>query len=290
MSPDQLDALASRIEHSDSLPRSLAARRSNNPAAPANTAVIPIIGPLVKRGSFLSEMLGLASYSGIRAQLAQAVSDSSIGKIILFVDSAGGSAQGCDQCASDIVAAARRKPVIAYCEFAASAALWLIAGSTEIIASSDASLGSVGVWSLHWDYSGALARESITPTFIVSAISPFKVEGNEFEPLGKTALAYEQSQIDKIAGNFVAAVARGRGVSQQHVIDRFGKGRVMFADDAKRVGMVDRFGDLSSAFRSTAAVNDRSAVSRRAQLTEFAKLRPPHAPAIARRRRLEELR
>src|SRR5205085_1402801 len=103
----------------------------------------------------------------------------------------------------------------------------------------------------------------------VSGISPYKVEGNETAPLGKSAAAFEQAQVDKIAGKFVSALALSRGVSEAHVASKFGQGRVMFAEDAKRVGMIDRVGNLDVALRSRPTAINRSAQSRRAQLSEL---------------------
>jgi ClpP class serine protease len=148
-------------------------------SAPSSTAVIPITGALTKRGSFFADVLGFSSYAGIRSALAQAVADTSVERILLLVDSGGGSAPGCLECASDIVGASRRKNVTAWIAeggLCCSAAYCLVAGANQIIASPSSEIGSIGVWQLHLDVSRALEREGVVPTFIVARQSPRKVE------------------------------------------------------------------------------------------------------------------
>ncbi len=225
-------------------------------AAPSSTAVIAVTGALTKRGGFLADMMGYSSYAGIRSALAHAIADSAIDKILLLVDSPGGSAAGCLECASDIVAASRRKNVTAWIAeggMCCSAAYWLVSGANQIIASPSSEIGSIGVWQLHIDASRALEREGVTPTFIVSQQSPRKVDANAFEPLSKEAKSRMQHNVDKIATQFISAVSRGRGVSTFVVTSQFGQGAVMFADEALKVGMIDAVGTVGAARTSTPA-------------------------------------
>jgi len=65
--------------------------------------------------------------------------------IVLAVDSPGGEVAGANELAQLDRDAAEQKPVVAFVGgLAASAAYWLIAGATEIVASETAILGSIG--------------------------------------------------------------------------------------------------------------------------------------------------
>ena len=218
--------------------------RGGSVTAPAGTAIVPIMGPISHRPSFMSEFFGTGdagSVVGIRSRLNEALSNRSVERIILDIDSPGGVVSGIPELAEDISAAARTKPVIAVANsLSASAAYWLMSAATEAVATPSAEIGSVGVFMLHLDASRALDRAGIDPTFIFSDISPFKVEGNAFESLGGDARDAFQSDVNAIGRQFIAAVSKGRGLSDGIVKSRFGKGRTLLADDALRAGMVDR--------------------------------------------------
>ena len=124
-----------------------------------------------------------------------------------------------------------------------------------------ADVGSIGVFMLHCDLGGMLKDAGIVPTFVVSAESPYKVEGNPYEALGDEARAHYQAEIDAVMKQFVAAVARGRGVSRAQVLADFGKGRTLMAPDAKKAGMIDRIAPVHQAMArwgvSTATLDAR---------------------------------
>jgi signal peptide peptidase SppA len=280
MAPEHLESVAAVIASGVKM----AARSHPVAVAPSGTAIVPIMGPLSRRPSFLSELFGMGdagSYQGIRRRLNEALADKSISRIILLVDSPGGAALGVEELAADIRAANSQKPITAVVDvLMGSAALWLGAQAGRVVATPSAEIGSVGAFMLHIDTSRALDRLGLAPTFITSKISPHKTEGNAFEPLGKEAHAHLQGQIDELAGKFVRDLARGRGVSTSHVTTQFGRGRTMFAADAKRVGLVDDVGTIETVLAGrdpiarplarrgagTGNTPPRSARSRRLQL------------------------
>lgn len=273
MAPDKLIGLAAAIaktpEAGDDIwfaetPQRQLSNRGRPKDTPATVAVIPITGPLVRRGGIFAELFGLATYTGIRAQIGAALSDRTVDRIVLYTDSPGGSAMGCEEVTEDVRRAGRIKPVIAYVDgLDASAAYWITSAANSIVATPSGEIGSIGVFQLHADYSKMLDSEGIVPTFIKSKISPFKTEANPYEPLGDEAKAALQRDVDIIAGRFVSAVAKGRGVGVEKVRADFGKGRVLFANDAQRAGMIDGIGDF------TAALKYDPVTARRAKLEAF---------------------
>ncbi len=218
--------------------------RSEAEMVPAGLAVIPIMGGLSHRPSVLSELFGAGdagTYTGIRRRLNDEVESRSTKRIVLLIDSPGGTVGGLEELAADIRAANRVKPVIAVADtFAASAALWLASQAGEFVATPSAAIGSLGVFLLHLDQSRALDRIGVKPTFLFADVSPFKVETNSLQPLSKEAKAALQTDVDAIGDKFVRDVARGRHVGEALVKSQFGKGRTLLANDALRAGLVDR--------------------------------------------------
>lgn len=266
LDPRAFDGIVARMAHQASAPAT-----SKRPAAPAqNVAMIPIIGPLMKRGSFLSELFGFASYDRIRSLVAQAVVDRSVDKIVLFVDSPGGVVTGCEETAAAIASAKRTKPVVAYCDgLVASAAYWIASQADTITITPSGAAGSIGVIALHMDFSEAMKQAGVKPTYLTSKVSPRKADRNPYQPLDPEARKREQADIDAIARKFVTTVARGREVTSSVVADRFGQGSCLLAEAAKAVGMVDQIGSIETAISaSQATASGRSSAAFRSIMAE----------------------
>ena len=287
--PDALRALAIRVAAG---PSAAADGRAQAHRNTGRAAVIPIMGPLMRRGSRFSRAFGLSSYSELRAEIANAAGQREIERVVLYIDSPGGAADGCEEVATDVAKLGKLKPVVAFVEgYSASAAYWITSQAQTVIATPSSGVGSIGVFSLHVDASRAIDAAGLSPTFIVSRQSPHKVEGNETQPLAKDALDYQQRQVDEMAARFVGAVANGRGVSAQDVTSRYGGGRVVAARDAKRIGMIDRIdSDFGATFTVQSNADRFSRVRGSAAGPDAADPHRARAAARRRRLRLEELR
>lgn len=207
--------------------------------------VIPIHGTILPRGDRMTESSGITTTTGLRRQLDEMMGDDSIGSVVLDIDSPGGFVAGIRETFDAILAARKDKRIVAQVwDTAASAAFWLAAAADEIVATPSAFVGSIGVFSIHMDETERLRERGLKPTVIRS--TQFKAEG-VFEPLSKSALAHRQAVVDEQHEVFVADVARGRGVDRKEVEDRYGSGRMLSAEEAVGVGMIDRIG----SFRET---------------------------------------
>ncbi|MCU0228980.1 MAG: S49 family peptidase [Bryobacterales bacterium] len=156
--------------------------------------------------------------------------------VVLEIDSPGGELTGMNELAKLIAAARGSKPVLAYVGgMAASGAYWLASAADEIVADETAMLGSVGVvlTARRKDPQSAVVE-------IVSSQSPRKRLDAE-TPAGQAGL---QELANELAGIFVRSIAGYRGVSEQHVLERFGKGGLLLGAKAVEAGMVDRIGTL----------------------------------------------
>jgi signal peptide peptidase SppA len=171
---------------------------------------------------------------------------SGVTAIVLDVDSPGGTVNGVSEAADAVFQARQQKPVVALANgYMASAAYWIASQATELSALPsllEPSIGSIGVYTVHQDLSAALEKAGVKPT-IISA-GKYKTEGNPFEPLSDERRAILQASIDKAYAQFVAAVARGRGVDESIVRDGYGEGRALASADARRAGLVDRLATM----------------------------------------------
>lgn len=214
-----------------------------SPKGSGAVAVIPVYGTISRRMNMMSKMSGGTSIEQLTSSFRQAMSDPSVKAVVLNVDSPGGSVDGVPELAAEILSARAQKKTIAVSDtMAASAAYWIASACDEIVVTPSGSVGSIGVFAVHEDYSKALEAEGVSVT-LVSA-GKYKTEGNPYQALSGEAKDALQSDVDKFYGMFVKAVAQGRGATQESVRSGYGEGRMVMAQDAVKAGMADRVGTL----------------------------------------------
>lgn len=223
----------------------------NGPQA-QRPGTIPVYGVISHHPDALAEVFGGTSVDEIKAQLDAAMRDSRINRIVLDIDSPGGTVTGVTELAAAIRAMrGRDKPIVAVANsMAASAAYWLMAQADEAVVTPSGTVGSVGIYAVHQEASKALADHGITTT-VISA-GPHKTEGNEWQPLTDEAHAALQERADAFYAMFVGDVAKGRRISTAQVEATYGGGRAMLAGPALAAGMVDRIATLEDVLRGPA--------------------------------------
>ncbi|MBX6394060.1 MAG: S49 family peptidase [Burkholderiales bacterium] len=208
-------------------------------ARSGSVAVIPLHGVIVNRADMFDEVSGAASLDRFRARFREALSDDSVGSILLHVDSPGGAVDGVPETADEIMAARGRKPITAIADtVAASAAYWIASAADELVVTPSGEAGSIGVYAAHADLSKAHEMLGVKMTLLHYGEN--KVLGNPFEPLSEAAREAIQSRVDDYGRMFDAAVARQRGVKVSDVRERFGQGLVFGAKESVSRGMADR--------------------------------------------------
>lgn len=198
-------------------------------------AVIPVVGPLSKRGDWeCSSMRDLA------VDLAHAADNPAVRAILLDVDSPGGTVDGIEELALAATAAAARKPLYAWADGCmCSAAYWLSCAAREIAAGATAEVGSIGVVLVHWEISKAAEMAGFT--FNVISAGRYKAVGNMVEPLSEEGRAVLQADVDGIYALFLEAVASGRKMDMD--MDKalaMADGRVFLGREALAAGLIDR--------------------------------------------------
>lgn len=202
-------------------------------------AVIDLFGPIFPRANLMTEMSGATSVESFRGAFREALASSEVTAILLNIDSPGGSCDQIQEMAAEILSARGAKPIVAHANgWAASAAYHIASAADEITVTPSGEVGSIGVYTAHEDLSVMQEKLGVKTT-VVSA-GKYKVERNPFEPLSDDARAEMQAQVDTLYAGFVAAVAKGRGVSVQTVLSDFGQGRMLMASAAVEAGMADR--------------------------------------------------
>jgi signal peptide peptidase SppA len=231
------------------------------PVVSNSVAVLPILGTLAKRGGMIEDSSGMASTDMIGREFDRLMADESVGSILLDVDSPGGEVFGVPELADKIFAARGRKPIEASVNAEmASGALWIGTAADRVNITPSGWIGSLGVYMAHTDVSAWNEAEGVRVTYI--SAGDYKVEGNSDAPLTEEAAAYYQEQVNVIYDQFIAAVARNRGVSKSIARENYGKGRMLQAQQAMGVGLVDRIETLDQTMQRMAGGGKRRASTR----------------------------
>jgi len=134
----------------------------------------------------------------------------------------------------------------------ASAAYWIACCADEVTLQPLGIAGSVGVITMHADYSQALASEGVAVTLITSGAH--KADGNPFEPLPEEVRARVQTMVDTSAAQFFDHVAAARGMTAAAV--KAQQAQLYMGEEAIVAGLVDKImGWQDSIAEFEAAVN-----------------------------------
>lgn len=209
-------------------------------------AVIPVLGTLVRRSSYLGAASGLTSYHEIEAMAEQAFADPMVKAVLLEIDSSGGEAGGVFDLAQRLrtLAQTSGKPLWAIADEAALSAAYAIAAAADRIwLTRTAEVGSIGVVAVHVDESVADAKAGLNYTFLHAGTH--KVDGHPHAPLPAPVAADIQTDIEQLHDQFIALVAGFRRLTPEVV--RATEARVYRGEAAIQAGLADQIGTRAEA-------------------------------------------
>ena len=231
----------------------LAGTGSFDKAPQGSTAIIPLKGTMLKYGTYCTygteEIAGMALEAGAHRNIAS---------VILDIDSGGGAV---DAVAPIVQAIAKirndhKKPVIASCDLAASAAYWAASACTRIVANNDisAEFGSIGVMMSFWDIIPYYEKEGFKFHSIYGKDSDgWKNKAFRLALEGKYEMIQDE-ELNPLEKSFQNAVKANRGSKLKLEVPGIINGRMFFAKNgldnslnAKEVGLIDEVGTIDTA-------------------------------------------
>lgn len=225
-------------------------RPAREPALINGILVLPVVGGLYHRGDSLDAISGAQSYTNLQNMFLMGLRNADVKGILLDIDSPGGMIAGLFEFCQVIQQASGTKPVRAIANsLCASAAYAMAAACDHVYAIPSATVGSIGVLTMHRDVSKAMEQAGLKVTLIFAG--DHKVDGNPYEPLPKSVRADVQASIDEAYDKFVAYVADRRPMSERDV--RGTQARTFTADDAAKNGLVDTVATFDEAVADFAA-------------------------------------
>jgi capsid assembly protease len=202
------------------------------------------------------EVGNVTSYAAIRDAVNILIEDDTIERIVLNVESPGGSVAGINAASDVIKSAKRKKPIQAHTDnMATSAGYWLASATDLVTAGKMASVGSIGVIAIYEEFTKAAEKYGIQfHVFTAGKEKGYGFGGTEFTDEEKEAI---QSRIDKMYNFFLSHVASARNVSLRDK-ETWADAKIFFAGEAKAVGLVDSITSLEDVIGGKAAVSKNS--------------------------------
>lgn len=214
-----------------------------------DVAVIPIVGTLVQRSSWVDAYSGLISYERIEASVDHAMNDRTVSEIFFDYDSPGGEAAGAFDTADRLFGRRGEKPMTAIVNESATSGAYLLAATADaVVTTRTGYTGSVGVVSAHVDMSVALEKRGLAVTLLYAGEK--KVDGHPYGPLPDRVRTEWLAEIGEMYGIFVSAVARYRGISEESV--RKTQAGVFMGRAGLGIGFADRVNSLANEVHNSA--------------------------------------
>ncbi|WP_371751287.1 S49 family peptidase [Snodgrassella alvi] len=211
-----------------------------------DVAIVPIKGELVNADIpvVLAKLWGVTTYNSLQESFYELAEDKDVSRVILDINSGGGSVSGIDVTHSALKYLKSKKPVATFADQCHSAAYWLGSLGEKFVLARLGSVGSIGVVTFLLSHKNRLIKEGITPTVIRSVDKKCLV--NPYEDLTDTAKAEVQERADYIHGIFVNTVAQNRLLNPEYVKTNMADGSSYFGNEAVNRHFVDSIDTLES--------------------------------------------
>jgi len=188
---------------------------------------------------------GSGSPEYVLDQLDQALADDSVKAILLRVDSPGGTVAASQEIMLAVSLAAEEKPVVTSVGDICASGAYMVASQTdEIVASPGSTVGSIGVIMEVVNAEGLLDKVGLKFTTLTQG--EYKDAGSPYRSLTETETAMLNEQMAVVYDQFIADVAKGRGMSESEVRE-LATGWAWLGSEALDLGLVDSLGNYNDA-------------------------------------------
>ncbi len=178
--------------------------------------------------------------------------DDSIKAIVLHLNTPGGGAAASEEIYREVrrVRDEKKKRIVADIETVGASGGYYIASGTNKIYANDASIvGSIGVIAQWVNYEELMKWAKLKDVTLKAGA--LKDVGSPTREMTPEERAYLQSLIDNMHGQFIHAVAAGRGAKDED-IRKIADGRVWTGQQAVALKLIDQVTDFRGAIKDTA--------------------------------------
>jgi len=199
--------------------------------------------------------LGMSRREGLTArideELRRAAADDNVRAVVLRINSPGGTVTASDVIYHQIMAfkAARHIPVTAqFLDMGTSGAYYVALAADEIVASPTTVTGSIGVVMYGVNVSGLMDKLGISNQTIKAGAH--KDIGSPLRPMTSEEQTILQDVLDGMQQRFLGLVRERRPGLGPDAANTISDGRILTADQAVQMGLVDRIGYLQDTLQA----------------------------------------
>jgi protease IV len=174
--------------------------------------------------------------------------DSTIKAIVLRVNSPGGSSMASELIWREVKLAAEKKPtVVSMGNLAASGGYYISCAANTILANPTTITGSIGVFGLIPNINELFENKLGIHSEVVNT-NKLSDLPSTYRSMTTEEKEIMQGMVENVYSTFVTHVAEGRKMKFDQV-DAIGQGRVWTGENALKLGLVDKLGDLDDAIQ-----------------------------------------
>jgi protease-4 len=214
---------------------------------PAVIAVVPVEGTIAPADNTLGGTQPTTTPEGLADALRQAGQDTNVVAVVLEINSPGGGVTASDEMHQSILDFEENtgKPVVVSMgDTAASGGYYISTAADRIFAHETTLTGSLGVIILLPNFAEAADKYGIKQVVIKSG--KYKDMGSAFREMTPKEREIYQSIVDDLYSEFVDVISEGRKIPEERVRE-IADGRIYSGVQAKKLGLVDSFGNLDDA-------------------------------------------
>ena len=218
-----------------------------------------LIGRLLGRPSQFTfgDKIAVVEIQGVITQSSAAIEeihqyleDGGVKAIVLRIDSPGGGVGPSQEIHREVLKAKQQKKVVVSMgSVAASGGYYIACASDLIVANPGTITGSIGVVMEFTNLEELLKKIGVKGVVIKSG--EYKDIGSPFREMTVDERKIMQNVIDNVNQQFIQAVAEGRKLDRNKVAG-IADGRIFTGEQAQRLGLIDRIGNLQDAIDITA--------------------------------------
>lgn len=197
------------------------------------------------------EIRGLITQSsGVIEELQQYGEDEGVKAIVLRIDSPGGGVGPSQEIHREVMKIKSKKKVVTSMgSVAASGGYYIACASDLILANPGTITGSIGVLMEFTNFEELFKKIGIKGVVVKSG--EYKDMGSPLREMSPEEKRILQSVIDNVHQQFIQAVAEGRRMDRERVL-QVADGRILTGQQAKQLGLVDQIGNLQDAIDAAA--------------------------------------
>ncbi len=223
--------------------------RSGRRAGGDAVAVVHVSGPI--QDSVATPFGPVATPAALRARLETAESDPRVRAVVLRLNTPGGTVAASQEMAG-LIGSFSLPVVVSMGDLATSGGYYLSASADRVVAQPGTLTGSIGVIMTILDVQGLLDKIGVEYETVTTGEHKDMLAPGRLTPERRAIL---QAMSDQLYGQFVTAVAEGRGLPE-HAVRALATGQPYTGMQALELGLVDALGGLETAVEQAEELAD----------------------------------